>query len=70
MSEDESEDNSCKGVLPRTNDMTGVDRDSDVAGRGGNDRAVDADGWVWVTKGSVSGWSKVQDYRTYPDPEG
>jgi hypothetical protein len=54
MSEDESEDNSCKGVLPRTNDMTGADRDFDVAGRGGNDRAVDADGKVRES----DGWPK------------
>lgn len=49
VSEDESDDNGCEGALSGTNDMTGVDGHFDVAGVGGNNRAVDAARWVGIT---------------------
>jgi hypothetical protein len=71
MNEDESDDDCCERALSDTDDMTGVDRDFDITGRGRNYRTVDAARWVWVTKRLVSGCSRVQgDCKTYPDPVG
>lgn len=49
VSEDESDDNSREGTLSGTDDMAGVDGHFDVAGVGGNNRAVDAARWVGIT---------------------
>ena len=54
MNEDESDDDCCERALSDTDDMTGVDRDFDITGRGRNYRTVDAARWVWVTKRLVS----------------
>jgi hypothetical protein len=71
MNKGESYNDGCKGAPSRTEDMTGVDGDFDVAGGGGNDCAVDAARWVWITKRSVSERTKGQEEsETCPDPDG
>lgn len=49
VSEDESDDNSREGTLSCTDDMASVDGHFDVAGVGGNNRAVDAARRVGIT---------------------
>jgi hypothetical protein len=54
MCEGESDNDSCERALSSTDNVASVDRDLDVAGRGGDDGAVGAARWVRVTKSFVS----------------
>jgi hypothetical protein len=49
VGEDESDNNGCEGALASTDDMASVDWNFDVAGGGGNNRAIGAARRVWVT---------------------
>ena len=49
VGESEGDNDCCQRALSGTDDMSSVDRDLDVAGRGAHDRIVGSSRWVYWT---------------------